>query len=296
MCLPLVVGVDGSDSSLLAVEWAADEAGMHGLPLRLVYAPLWERYEGRPPSTGPLRRLRPSTADDLVAAAAERARRRAPAVPVECAVLPEEPVDALLREGHNATALVTGRRGRGELRGVLLGSVALTVAGRAAGPVIVVRGDTAGIAGTHGRIVLGVGEPGTSDRARDFALREAAARKCVLDVVRAWRRPARQPVEHPRHAEDLDLDEEERAAALIEGLLEDPGTPVTDQPELDARVLRRVVEGPARTVLLQRSAAADLLVVGVPRRRSRGGLELGRVAHTVLHHASCPVAVVPDFP
>ncbi|MGV5037023.1 universal stress protein, partial [Streptomyces sp. NRAIS4] len=82
-----------------------------------------------------------------------------------------------------------------------------------------------------------------------------------------------------------------QATALIDELLEDP---LTDHP--DARVHRSVVEGPARTVLLQRSAAADLLVVGVARRRGRGGLELGRVAHTVLHHAGCPVAVVPDFP
>ncbi|HSA49079.1 MAG TPA: universal stress protein, partial [Yinghuangia sp.] len=43
MVLPLVVGADGSDSSLQAVDWAADEAARHGLPLRVVYASLWER-------------------------------------------------------------------------------------------------------------------------------------------------------------------------------------------------------------------------------------------------------------
>lgn len=50
MELPLVVGVDGSDSSLAAVDWAVDEAARHGLPLRLLYGSLWERYEevGRP--------------------------------------------------------------------------------------------------------------------------------------------------------------------------------------------------------------------------------------------------------
>ncbi len=36
--LPLVVGVDGSDSSLVAVDWATDEAARHGLPLGLVHA------------------------------------------------------------------------------------------------------------------------------------------------------------------------------------------------------------------------------------------------------------------
>ncbi|MGV4981052.1 universal stress protein [Streptomyces sp. NRAIS3] len=291
MRLPLVVGVDGSDFSLLTVDWAADEADMHGLPLRLVYASRWERYEGRPASTGSSPPPRRMTADDIVAVATERARRRAPAVPVDAAVLPEDPVDALLREGHNATALVMGCRGRGEMRELRLGTVGLAVAGRAAGPVVVIRGDTPGIAGTHGRVVLGVGEPGTGGMAASFALREAEARKCELDVVHAWRRPADRPAQQPLPTLDAGLAHEEQATALIDELLEDP---LTDHP--DARVHRSVVEGPARTVLLQRSAAADLLVVGVARRRGRGGLELGRVAHTVLHHAGCPVAVVPDFP
>ncbi len=46
MELPVVVGVDGSEPSLRAVDWAVDEAALHGVPLRLVYASLRERYEG----------------------------------------------------------------------------------------------------------------------------------------------------------------------------------------------------------------------------------------------------------
>jgi len=36
---PVVVGVDGSEESILAAEWAAIEAKRHGLPLRIVSAP-----------------------------------------------------------------------------------------------------------------------------------------------------------------------------------------------------------------------------------------------------------------
>ncbi|MFJ7134782.1 universal stress protein [Streptomyces fungicidicus] len=43
---PLVVGVDGFEWSLRAVDWAADEAALHNLPLRIVHATLWLRYEG----------------------------------------------------------------------------------------------------------------------------------------------------------------------------------------------------------------------------------------------------------
>lgn len=52
---------------------------------------------------------------------------------------------------------------------------------------------------------------------------------------------------------------------------------------------RRTAEGPARRVLLAVSQEADLLVVG--RHHSQ---RLGHVAHTVLHHSGCPVAIVPD--
>ncbi|MFJ8942831.1 universal stress protein [Streptomyces sp. NPDC102395] len=38
MDLPLVVGADGSDSSLTAVDWAVDEAARHGLTLHIVHA------------------------------------------------------------------------------------------------------------------------------------------------------------------------------------------------------------------------------------------------------------------
>ena len=58
-------------------------------------------------------------------------------------------------------------------------------------------------------------------------------------------------------------------------------------------VHRRTAEGPPRKVLLEASATADLLVVGARRKQQTFGLQLGRVAHTVLHHCACPVAVVP---
>ncbi|MFD0508215.1 universal stress protein [Streptomyces chiangmaiensis] len=62
------------------------------------------------------------------------------------------------------------------------------------------------------------------------------------------------------------------------------------------RVNRYPVEGLACKVLVSRSAAADLLIIGVRRRRGHVGLQLGTAAHVVLHHAQCPVAVVPELP
>lgn len=288
MELPLVVGVDGSDSSLVALDWAVDEAARRGLALRLVYASLWERYEDVVPSTDVDRPTEQVMAENIVGTAVERVRRRNSEVKVSAEVVPEEAVDALLRAGRDACALVTGSRGRGELKGLLLGSVGLTVAARAHCPVIVVRGDKAGVEGTHERIVLGAGEPASGAEAVRFAFREAEARGGVLDVVRAWRCPAHEGADEPRLAEDSAHLHEERASAQLDALLHDA---VADHPGIQVR--RHTVEGPARKVLLHRSAAADLVIVGARRRTGHFGLQLGRVGHTLLHHAQCPVVIVP---
>lgn len=289
MELPLVVGVDGSESSLKAVDWAVEEAARHGLPLRLVYASLWERYEGQTSSSSLDRPTDEVLADTIVATAAERAHRRDPDVKVTTAVLPEEAATALLTEGHNAFAVVTGSRGRGELAGLLLGSVSLAVAAGASCPVIVVRGHAAALSAAHGRILLGIGEAARGSSAVDFAFREAAARGCTLDAVRAWRCPAHETTDHSLLIGDAAAYHEMRAATVVDEAL---GGAVDDHP--DVLVRRTTLEGQARKVLLDRSAAADLLIVGARRREGHFGLQLGRLAHAALHHAACPVAVVPQ--
>ncbi|MFB7242038.1 universal stress protein [Streptomyces populi] len=289
MTLPLVVGVDGSDGSLLAVDWAVDLATRNRLPLRLVHASLWERYEGAFPTLSRERSSERVLAEHIVGSAAERVRRHAPRLSVSTETVPAEAVSALLDEARNATTLITGSRGRGELKGTLLGSVGLAVAARAHCPVIVVRGDKAALAGSHERILLGVGDPDTCREAVGFAFREAAARGCELDVVRAWRCPVREAADDTALAEDPEHQHEKQAVALIQTLVADASA-----AHPDVRLRRTTVEGAARKVLVHRSAAADLVVLGARRRSGRFGLQLGRVSHTLLHHAACPVAVVPD--
>ncbi|MGW7381752.1 universal stress protein [Streptomyces sp. NPDC054794] len=287
MTFPVVVGIDGSDLSLLALDWAVDEAVRHGVPLRLVYASLWERYEGALPSIGPGRPSEQVLAQHIVASAAERAERRNPDVKVTIDVVPEEAAAALVREGDGASALVTGSRGRGRLKGTLLGSVGLAVAGRARCPVVVVRGDAAGIAGTHERIVLGLGASGMSAEAVRFAFREAEVRGCVLDVVRAWRSASHLC----RPAEEVANTPEKEASALLGAVLEEA---IVEHPGV--RVHCTTLEGAAGKILVHRSAAADLVVIGARPRTSPVGFQLGCVSHAVLHHARCPVAVVPERP
>ncbi|GHA29701.1 universal stress protein [Streptomyces violaceoruber] len=289
MALPLVVGVDGSDGSLLAIDWAVDEAQRRGLPLRLVYASLWERYEGALPAMGRERPSEQVMAENIVGTAAERVRRYDPGLTVDTDTVPAEAVSALLAEGRHATAVVTGSRGRGELKGALLGSVSLAVASRADCPVVVVRGEKSALSGSHERVLLGAGDPDTSGAAVRFAFREADVRGCELDVVRAWRCPAYENTDEGAPSDDSEDQPERRASALIDTLVAEAAA---EHPSV--RLRKTTIEGPARKVLVHRTAAADLVVVGARHRSGHFGLQLGRVTHTLLQHAACPVAVVPQ--
>jgi nucleotide-binding universal stress UspA family protein len=292
---PLVVGVDGSEPGLLAVDWAADEAVRHGLPLRIVHASLWERYEAdalqETPGGDPDVVTEHDLAEGILAQASDRARRRASMLEISTDLVPQDAASALLREAAGATAVVTGSRGRGPIRELLLGSVSLSLTARAPCPVVVVRGSLKNRDVANGRVVLGVGGPATGPAAARFAFREASVRHSVLEVVRVWHRPGHRAAGHPLLRGEPAHHLEEEASVLVDDALRAVG----DLPEGFSRpdVRRQVIEGSTRQVLLARSAAADLLVVGARRRHGHLGPQLGVVGHTVLHHADCPVAIVP---
>ncbi|MBZ9644858.1 universal stress protein [Streptomyces sp. PSKA30] len=256
MELPLVVGVDGSERSLRAVDWAVDEAARFALPLRLVYASLWERYEGVDLGGSPGRAPERGTSEHIVKAAAERAHARDPSVGVATDVLPEDPERALLREAHNAAALVMGH---------------------------------ASLAGKYNRVVLGIGDIEHGTTPIRFAFREAQTRRSVLDAVRTWRCPAHEDTDPPLPAGTLARHHEDQAARLLDEAMREP-----EREYADVEVRRILVEGPAKEALLHRAAHADLLVIGA-WRRGHIGLQLGQVNHALLHTADCPVAVVPQW-
>ncbi|MCX4510639.1 universal stress protein [Streptomyces sp. NBC_01619] len=272
MAIPLVVGVDGSEASLEAVDWAAVEAVRHDVPLHLVYAVV--------PDHG---------AADLIAVAMERARKSAPSLRLSSEVLHEDPASALLGQGRNAFALVLGYRGRGDLAGLLLGSVSLAVSARADCPVVVVRGEAEYRNGRFGSVVVGVEDGEGSGTAVQFALREAHVRRCRLVAVHAWSVPPGALSPPPPSGYALEAHCRPPAQVLDDALRG------RAERYRSVTVSRQVVEGPARQALLAAATGADLLVVGARRRRGHLGLQLGLVNHAVLHHAPCPIAVVPQM-
>ncbi|MEV6104946.1 universal stress protein [Streptomyces sp. NPDC051940] len=289
MELPIVVGVDGSGSALRAVDWAADEAALHGRPVRLVHASLWDRYEGLAPAFGIARPVERLLAEQTLTEARERARLRRPEVDASTEVAPAAPADALVAAGDKAYTLVVGSHGQGGLVGALLGSASLSVAARAHCPVVVVRGE---VTARRRRILCGVGDRGADSAALRFAFREAEAAGCPLQAVRCWRCPAREEIGDLMLATGAAEGHDARAREFLAGALDEcrrrhPGV----------RVQQLAAEGPARRVLLEAAVSADLVVLGDARGTgARSTLRLGPVVHALLHRAPCPVAVVPERP
>ncbi|MDW4911610.1 universal stress protein, partial [Streptomyces sp. ADMS] len=123
---PVVVGVDGSPSSLDAVEVAAREAGLRGVGLRLVHAFGWPSMHlppGGPPWNPAMAGVR-ELVDGTLIEAEERARRAVPQVDVTRAVNVGEPLMVLEIESRTASLVVVGSRGLGAFGSLLLGSTA----------------------------------------------------------------------------------------------------------------------------------------------------------------------------
>ncbi|WP_405109697.1 universal stress protein [Micromonospora sp. NBC_01405] len=145
---PVVVGVDGSEFSTEAIEFAFDEAARRGVPLVAVHAWLYPTPLG-PGDILPL-------VYDLEAFAAEEERAlaesvagfaaRYPDVPVQQRLMRGSPAGVLVEESKTAQLVVVGARGRGALAGLLLGSVSHAVLQHAHAPVAILhhRGATAG--------------------------------------------------------------------------------------------------------------------------------------------------------
>lgn len=133
---------------------------------------------------------------------------------------------------------------------------------------------------------MGVDGSGTSERALQWAAREAELAEAVLDVVHAW-----LPV-YPLAARDLFDDQALLEDAAHHQLLDAVARVRSDVPGLTRVRERLELEHPA-TALLAAAEGADLLVVGTRGRGGFAGLLLGSVSQRCLTHAPCPVAIVP---
>lgn len=196
------------------------------------------------------------------------------------------PAPALLDAAADADLLVVGARGMGGFRGLLLGSVSHQCVHHATVPVAIVRACMEADQSSDERpLVVGVDGSKSSQRALEWAVAEAAARRTELVALHA-RWPVIDPPIGATAGEVDDLDAE--AEAMVRGALEDAGAPATGVP-----VEVMVLHGSAAAGLLEVARTASLLVVGSRGHGGFRGLLLGSVSQHVVHHAPCVTVVVP---
>ena len=285
---PVVVGVDGSPSSLAAVDLAARQAALRGCPLTVVHAFIWPYFHvplGPPPlgpADGGLRRQ----AEDILSEASLRARITAPQVAVRGELVTGAAAAVLREYSRTACLVVVGDRGLGGFTGLLVGSVAVQLVAHSHCTVMVARGN----ADAAMPVLLGVDGSPANDPAVGFAFEQAALRSVPVVALHVWAHPA---VVGPGDMMPLVYDPGEVQAEEGRVLAEALAGWHDKYP--DVVVDRTVRHGGVRATLIDATREAQMVVVGTRGLGGFGGLLLGSVSQAVLHHAACPVAVVPHL-
>jgi nucleotide-binding universal stress UspA family protein len=276
----IVVGVDETDHSLMALDAAAGEAALRGRPLHVLHAdpfgePLAVSVDERPSASG-------SWALDR---AVDRARAVEPAVEVTGELVRRFPQPALIKASENAELVVIGDRGLSTVQRTLVDTVADGLAARSSCPVLVIRG----IADPSGPIVVGVDGSAAGEAAAGFAFAEADLRECRLLAIHAWSRP----VAHDASRSLPVVFDEGAVKAGAERLLSETLAGWREKYP-DVRVQPLLVHGHPRRVLTEAGNGADLTIVGTRGAGILTDLKLGSVAAYLLHNATSPVVVVPE--
>jgi len=291
----VLVGVDGSAASLHALDWAAAEARVHGLSLKLVCSYALPAFTAASLDGGY------AALDDtaiqvgakaVLAEAQARAQDRG--VGATTSVVTGDAAAVLVEMSRTARMAVVGTRGRGGFADRLLGTVSSALPAHAYCPTVVVPSRPHGADPAESapvepvrRIVVGVDGSPASDVALRHAIREATAWGAELTAVAgvpvgsgsgllAWLPAA---VDHEAVLRDI---AEGLDVVIDRAVADNPGVPVK----------RHVLDGTGAQLLTEFSTATDLIVVGSRGRGGFAGLLMGSTSQAVLHHSACPVMVV----
>ncbi|MFK3980705.1 universal stress protein [Micromonospora sp. NPDC050397] len=294
---PILVGYDGSEGAIRALDWALDEAGRTGEPVRLAYAFEWMTAAtwlgpGPGPGTWPDETTEREV-ERLVAEAVTRALDRHPELTVRGEVFQTPAAMGLRDRSAGSSLVVLGSRGHGGFTGLLAGSTTIAVSAHAHCPVVVVPAnagptdDRPGDAPTRERIVVGTDGSPYAQLALGWAIERAARRRAPVHVIRVWTGAAtRWRPADPEH-DGLSRAEQDALDQQLAGWRETfPDVSVTGE----------VAVGQPAGVLVEASREARLVVVGSRGHGGFTGLLLGSVSQQVLQHAACPVAVVRELP
>ncbi len=135
----VVVGVDGSASSVAALEWAANQAELTGGTLEVIATWDWPAAFGIAFSYVPSNYNPSDDAQKILNDAVDGIRSAHPNLSIRPIVLEGHPAPILVEASKGADLLVVGSRGHGEFAGMLLGSVSEHCVTNAHCPVLVLR-------------------------------------------------------------------------------------------------------------------------------------------------------------
>ncbi len=281
---PIVVGVDGSPESKVAVDWAARCAGRRRVPLKLVNVlnpPVVMAFPEVPMPAGYLQWQQEEGRKTLDAASAT-AVEAAGDVEISTELVSGPSVPSLVEESKNAQLIVVGSRGRGALASGLLGSVSIGLVHHAFCPVAIIHdADPLIPHPSLAPVVVGLDGSPASEKALGIAFEEASFRGVDLVAVHAWSDTG--VFEFP--GEDWATQQGMAEEVLSERLSG------WQERYPDVLVRRVVVADRPAHQLLEQAKSAQLLVVGSHGRGGFSGMLLGSVSTSVVHAAKMPVIV-----
>ncbi len=283
---PVIVGVDDSAPSRVAVDWAARDAARRRVGLKLVYVltppavmafpdvPMppayleWQEGEGRKLLESSLATAREAAGDADIEITTE--------------MISGPPVPVLAELSTEAQMIVVGCHGRGAMARTLLGSVSTGLVHHAHCPVAIIHDEDPLMPHpSQAPVVVGVDGSPSSEHALEIAFEQASFREVDLVAVHAW---------------------------SDTGVFEFPGVDWTTMQSMgeetlserlsgwqerypDVRVRRVVATDRPAHQLLEQGESAQLLVVGSHGRGGFSGALLGSVSTAVVHGAKMPVIV-----
>ena len=297
----IVVGIDGSQQSGNALEWAVARARLAGEQLELVHAysltPHLDFYGYHGVAAGQPVDWFAEFSEQVLDAAAAHVRELAPDLTCTLTSTMGHPAHVLAAASEAADAVVVGRRGLGSAASALLGSVSNRLTIQAKCPLVVVAGE--GEILTMGAIVVGVDGSEFGTNALRYAIAEAAVRETSVRAVAAYdvMHPAFRA--HPELIARMQAEVEAEAAETLTRALDvaHTGRPsaldvAQETGSAAVSVDHVAVEGRPAEAILGHAEDAQLIVVGTHGKGLVRRVLLGSVSRQVLNDADRPVAVV----
>lgn len=278
------VGVDGSWRDTGALEWALLESLLRQEPLHAVHV-----IEGKVRhATG----WKPNDIDDssldLVGEVQKYLDESAGSLDHEADLVIGQPAGTLTELAADSRMLVVGRRGMGTFKRLLIGSTSEAVAANATVPVVIVP-EHWKPTDHSGPVLVAVDDTENNQAVIEFAVTEAKERGLPVRLIHVWDLPAIYSWDATTVA-GVNAEWTENAERHLENLAAEWRP---KYPEVTIRTIVRRGHAVDGIITAADESDAQLLVVGTRHHTRLASFLLGSVTRGVLHHATCPLAVVP---